>query len=622
MIKELVSKIQKANDAYRIGKPIISDKQYDIIVEELQELDPHNDILTKVGHVIEDSRKTKLPIDMASLSKVKSIDEIYDWIRNKGIPENEDVVITPKFDGLSLCVEESKGFAVTRGDGEYGQKSNEHYKYIGNHLEVRGLIDTLKYTFGEVMMSKNTFISKYSNDFANPRNLVAGLLNSKTVDYSLISSLRDCNYIKYGAQYPDGYIGPKLKTKEELLNLLNLGQTTKVRFHVCKVSELTEELLINLFHTLSPDYEIDGVVIEINKFSLQEKLGRETSSNNPAYSVAFKHESFTETAETEIIGLTWGISKNGLLKPVAQVNPIHLDGVTVSNVTCNNARFVKDMGIGVGSIVKIVRSGMVIPKIIDVVKSVKFEMPTIEGIEIGWNDNEVELITLTETDDQKIKKIISFFKILECDNVGEGVITQIWNAGYKTIKDILELTPNELSKLEGFGKRKSVIVYNSIQSKIKDVKLSKLQHASNLFENLGSRKLVLLEHFTEKPTLDQVMSIEGFAEISAKSYLESYDRFFDFIKDLPITIKKEINVLDEETSSSDLKSMVVVFTGVRRPDLSDIIISRGGKESSGLSKNTTHLICKDKTSTSSKMQKAIDLGVTILSVEELEELLS
>jgi DNA ligase (NAD+) len=148
--------------------------------------------------------------------------------------------------------------------------------------------------------------------------------------------------------------------------------------------------------------------------------------------------------------------------------------------------------------------------------------------------------------------------------------------------------------------------------------LSKLQHATGIFKGLGSKKLLLLEDFVTKPTVDQVMSIEGFAEISAKSYVDSYDEFFNFVKDLPITIAEKVEVVK---TGSDLDGKQFVFTGLRRKDLEDVIESRGGKIGGSVSKNTTHLVMKSKGSGSSKETKAISLGVRILTVEELEDLL-
>ena len=622
MIEQLKENIIEANASYRKGNPIMSDSEYDTLLEELALLSPDDDLLSLVGHVVVDeSRKRRLPIDMASMNKIKSMDDVNDWCRLKGISKSEIVIITPKFDGLSLCVNELDNSASTRGDGTFGQQSDEHYKLIGNHLyedihEDGDPFSTLPftYTYGEVMMGKKKFEDDYSKDFANPRNLVAGLLNSKSIS----ESLKDCDYIKYGA-----ICRTKFSTKKEIIDELNSGQRVKVNYHICMISELTEDLLIDLFHKLSPDYEIDGLIIEINDISIQNRLGRETSSNNPVWARAFKHPSFEQTAESEVIGISWNISKQGLLKPILHINPIKLDGVTVSNVTGNNARFVKDMGIGVGAKVLVKRSGMVIPLIVDVLETVDFIQPTIEGVEVDWNEAGIELITLTETDDQKLKKNVAFFEILEADNVSEGVITQLWEAGHKTIKDILNLTKVDLEKIDRFGKRKASIVFNSIQKSVKDVQLSKLQHATGIFRGLGSKKLVLLEQFTEKPSVDKVMVIDGFAEKSAKSYIDSYDEFFDFIKDLPVTIEEKVEVAPV---GDDLVGKQFVFTGVRRKDLNEVIESRGGKIGSGVSKNTSYLVVKATGSGSSKENKAISLkeggqDIEVVTVEQLEELL-
>jgi len=616
MIEKLEEKIIKANEAYRLGKSIISDKEYDILIDELSEIDPDNKLLTKIGYqIIDESRKRKLPIPMFSMNKVKTLDEINDWVRLKGINTSQTVVITPKYDGLSFCVNELTGESWTRGNGEFGQKSDEHYKLIGNHLE--NLPEPwpksggFKYTFGEVMMLKKVFIDKYSSEFANPRNLVAGLLNSKEVT----NALKDTLYIKYG-----GVLESEFKniytTKSQILTSLNDGQETKVPFKVYPIKDLTHDLLVELFKLWSNDFEIDGLIIEVDYLQTQEILGRETSSGNPSFARAYKSTEFEQVGETEIIDIDWQISKNGFLKPVARLNPIRLDGVTISNVTCNNARFVKDMGLGSGAVVKIVRSGMVIPKIIDVIKTVEFVMPDVPNI--AWNDNGIELITLTETDEQRFKQVVSFFEILETDSFGEGVIKQLWDNGHKSVKDILNLSQSDLEKIDRFGKRKAQIVWNSIRKATTSVSLSKLQHATGIFKGLGSKKLVLLEQFTTKPSVDQILEIEGFAEISAQSYIEGYDKFFEFIDGLPITIQEKV---ESVKVSNDLDGMTFVFTGVRRSDLEDVIESRGGKIGGSVSKTTTHLIMKTVGSGSSKEKKAIELGVTIMTVEQLEELL-
>jgi DNA ligase (NAD+) len=574
--------------------------------------------MNKVGHEVSDeSRKERLPIEMASMNKIKSMEDINDWCRLKGISKNEEVIITPKFDGLSLCVNELSNDAFTRGDGTYGQKSNEHYKLIDNHLYDVENVDPFspidcQFTYGEVMMSKKTFTEKYSNDFANPRNLVAGLLNSKEAT----QSLKDCDYIKYGAIFTPDLMKMRY-TKKEVIDYLNQYQKVKVQYHVCKISELTEELLISLFKEYSIDYEIDGLIIEINNLSLQYTLGRETSSNNPCYARAFKHPSFEQSAETEVIGISWNISKNGALRPIVHIKPVKLDGVTVSNVTGNNARFIKDSGIGIGSIIRVVRSGMVIPLIKEVIYSVEFEMPNIPNIE--WDKRGIDIITKEITEDQKFKQIVAFFEILEADNMGEGNIAILWKNGYKTISDILSISKEDLMDIDGFGDRKSDIILNSIKKSVNNISLPKLQHASNCFVGLGSKKLQLLEHFgyENKPKMDDIIGIDGFAEISANSYLDGFDKFKSFINGLPIVISE---IKKNEKISSEFDGKSFCFTGLRRKDIEMIIESKGGKVSSSVSKNLTYLVAKDINSTSSKLTRASQLGVTLLSIDDLEKM--
>jgi len=207
---------------------------------------------------------------------------------------------------------------------------------------------------------------------------------------------------------------------------------------------------------------------------------------------------------------------------------------------------------------------------------------------------------------------------LEADNVGEGVVKQLWDAGYKSVREVLSLTVSDLEKLDRFGKRKAQIVFDSIRKSVTGVQLSKLQHASGIFQGLGSKKLALLEGFSEKPSLDQIMAIEGFAEISAKIFVDNYDIFLTFVDGLPVTIAEKVEVA---AVGDDLAGKQFVFTGVRRKDLEEIIASRGGIIGGSVSKNTTHLVMKAKGSGSSKETKALSLGVEILTVEELEDLL-
>lgn len=593
-----------ANAAYQAGTPMISDAEYDARIEQVERENPQAEILQAVGSpVIDASRKVRLPMVMASMSKVKTLDEITRWMRLKNIPESTLLVITPKYDGISLCVSESTGVAIQRGDNEFGQLSTPHYALVGNKFEGGG--DEVM-TNGEVVFPRAVFASKYAEQYENGRNTIAGQFNKKEPQ----PILTDAVYIRYGTSELIG--GSKVAE----LQYLNSRQPIKVPYYTAQIGALTEEKLISLYEHFSRDFELDGLIIEVNDGNLRAQLGRETSTLNPAYARAFKGN-FEEVKETVVKSILWNISKRGVIVPILQIEPVKLDGATVSNITGKNARNIVTLGLGAGAVIKAFRSGMVIPEVKEVVKKVPFVMPEIDGVEIRWSASGIDLETVGETDEQNFKKIAAFFEILEIENVSEGIFRQLWEKGYRTIKEIIALTPADLEKLEGFQSRKAQNVYEAIQKSISNVRLSKVQHASGCFKNLGSRKLALCEQFAGKPTLAQVMAIDGFAEQSANEYLTGCDKFAAFIADLPITF----TVAEGKPEGGDLDGKSFVFTGVRRADLEAVITGRGGNIGSGVSKNTSYLVMKEKGSGSSKEQKAIALGVQILTVAELEEML-
>jgi NAD-dependent DNA ligase len=215
--------------------------------------------------------------------------------------------------------------------------------------------------------------------------------------------------------------------------------------------------------------------------------------------------------------------------------------------------------------------------------------------------------------------MVAFFTILDVENVSEGVCAQFYQAGYNTIHKVLNMSRTEMEALDRFGKRKAEIVHNSIHSRLQRVPLSKLQHATGFFKGLGSKKLLLLEHFDKKPSLEEITAITGFSQLSATAYLEAYDKFFDFITGLPIRIEKTEK---QQASSDELEGMSFCFTGVRRKDLEEKIISKGGTIASGVSQSLSYLVMKEKGSGSSKETKALALGVKLLTVDELEAMLN
>jgi NAD-dependent DNA ligase len=644
-ITELELLLDEWNSVYRFeGRSIVPDSVYDKHMDELAELDPDNKRLTKVGETPpNDERKENLPMIMASMNKVKSFEELKAWMLKKSIPLNTILCITPKYDALSglYDVKNEKGW--TRGDGVIGQNSEPHFKDILEKYpkdKLESFLQAYKhapfvYTTGEVIIPKETFLKKHSkialgeDGFDNGRNRVGGLFNKYKKENK--QHLNDIVYMRYGL-----HCGVDLDKSKQLDILNDYFNNPEVPYKLHTIDELSTEYLADLFKEWSKTFEIDGLIIEVNDAKLRNSIKPEKSTKdnpevmNPSYARAYK-AGFEEVKETTVLNLKLEISKLGFLIPVAEVEPTMLDGAEVTNVTCNNAKMVYDFGIGQGAILKICRSGMVIPYIIDVVKKSEeyFLFPTncpCCNTTLIWNDTNTHLMCTNENcTERKIKQITSFFDILDVKGVRETTFRQLYNSGYDTIQKILAMSIDDLKTIDRMGETKASNTYDSIHSKIDDITLSKLQHASGFFSDqntgfsLGSKKLLLLEHFTQKPSVSDVKEIDGFSDSSALLYCSNYDRFFEWAKTLSVSIKKEKETI---ITSDNCIGKTFIFTGIRRKDLEEIIKQQGGKVVDSISRNCTHLIMKTIGSGSNKEKKALEYNMIIWTVEQLENFLN
>jgi len=595
------------NQAYRTGEAMASDRDYDALLESLPTEDP---LRQQIGFEIGDQRKTALPIAMYSMDKVKSIDELHKWMESKSIDADEDIIVTPKYDGLSFLVQPSTGKAYTRGNGTIGQRSDEHFKKLSESKNFC-IPDSLgeRHLIGEVIMSRAVFLAKYAEKYRNPRNLVAGLFNQKQPD----AMLTDVDFIAYG-------IGEELESKSTALQMIEQYNIVKLPHLKMPLQELDDLKLLELFECWNQAYEIDGLIVEIDNRERRLSLGREKNAN-PAYSRAWKGFS-AQTAETTIVGITFQVSKDGRLAAVAQVKPVSLDGVTVSNVTLYNASMMVEKGWGLGAKVKIIRSGMVIPKIIETLSAIEPNLPTTCPschTAVVWNDNRVHLVCSNQSHCRSIltQAMVSFFKVMEIEEVGEKLVEQLYDAGYTTIAAIMKLTPNDFNALDRFAERKANLIYDSIHNKCKDVPLERVQHASGCFVGLGTKKLALVSHFRDKahqPTLEELLQIDGYSEISARAYLDGIDDFWNFLDALPISIAPQQKL---DLSNAPMKDMRLCFTGFRDKGLETLVESCGGKIVSGINAKTTHLVAKDIEGHSSKLKKARELGLVVWTQADL-----
>lgn len=347
--------IEKFNHAYRNGNNIISDAVYDA----LESMTGNED---EVGYDINDNsaRKQPLPIDLSSLSKVKSYEEYVKWVSNRGIASDTYATITPKYDGISLLSQLGDRGVWTRGRKGDGLRSDGHIaKMLGSKqfkfkMNPPTALKDCSFVNGEAIIKRQVFEdADYRSEYANSRSFVASCYSRDDVTEDIC----DIDYIAYSA--PEEF-----DDKDKMMDAFNEINEVKVPYTKIKFGDITDEVLQELFLEYGKEYEIDGLVIDINDQYLRDEFGKEPNGN-PKYAVAWKGFS-EESKETTIVGVEQKTGKTGNIALVAELDPIVLDNTTVSRVTLYNAKFVVDNNIEIGTKVTIIKSGNIIPKIIAV----------------------------------------------------------------------------------------------------------------------------------------------------------------------------------------------------------------------------------------------------------------
>lgn len=616
-IAKLAYKLRSWNIAYRKGTPIVSDLEFNREEDLLREQDPKNQYFTQIGiDPLEIStKKVKLPMQMASMHKLKLLKEIQNWVKRNEL-ENELFVLTPKFDGFSILDDEIFKKKYSRGDGEFGNDITKMF----NHTKEKSSSKFPSRFFGEGIILRRIFEEKYSKEilgidgYENPRNMVASLFNPETKSPD-IDKLKDVHFIRYGC---DSQI-----SKQDQLIKCNVLNRIQVPYRTCGVDFLTEENLNSLFNIWNLDFELDGIIIDINSYETRERLGRETNGN-PKFARAFKgnFETVKNTWIKKIIDQT---SKDGFITPVAEIEPIRLDGATVTNVTLYNYRFLKDNKLGILAKIRVKRSGGVIPKIVGVLEpALEVKIPkTIDGVFTEWDENEVELRLVKKTDKWKIQEILHFFRTFDIEEFGEPSVQAFYNAGFDTIERILKIKEQDISRISGFGRKKADFFLKEFQDKIRSgSEIEKIMCSSNIFKGLGEKTLKIInEHIKEAKDLtlneEFLTEIDGIGKEKSKMYLNSISDFWDWYETYGklIPIKEEEKVLKE---SEKFKGQKICFTGFRDIAIEKKIVSNGGEVVPGVSKQTTLLVVKDLMSNSSKVSKARDFGIKIVQREEFK----
>lgn len=609
--KDLENMIIYAKDQYFNDPDNVSmtDNEYDIVKEYLERKHPKSKIINEVGAPIDKVGKVNLPYEMWSMDKIKpTTDALVKWTQKYNEPS--DYVISAKLDGVSgmYSTENNQQKLYTRGNGIIGQDVSHLIPYLNLPKEENIVIR------GEFLISKDNFEKYYKEKSANPRNLVAGIVNKQKVTKNEFDHL---DFVGYEV------IKPEVKPSYQLQYLLDLNVNT-VKFESSKV--LSNEFLSSKLVSWRENYkyEIDGIIVTHDKLYSRK-------SGNPLHAFAFKMVLSDQVAEAKVVDVLWTPSKDGYLKPKIRIEPIQLGGVKIEYATAFNAAFVENNKLGIGAIVELVRSGDVIPHIMKVTSPAeKLKMPNEKYV---WNETHIDIM-LENKENNKIvilKNISGFFKDIGVDGLSVGNTKKIIDGGFDTIEKILAMTKDDFLKLDGFKETLANKLHNGIKEKIENTSLVKLMSATNIFgRGLGEKKIkpimeelpdILVSNESPIIKIEKVSKVKSVANKTAQLFVEKIPLFLEFLKKANLEHKLKVTPkpVSEKDKSHPLFEKKIVITGFRNKELENKIINVGGELSTSVSKNTFIVIAKDIDDETGKVMQAKEKSIPIVTMEQFEE---
>jgi NAD-dependent DNA ligase len=619
--KELETIIEYANEKFfNTNKPIMEDAIYDILIDFLKNKYPKSLILKKIGANVKSKNKVKLDYWLGSMNKIKPDGkELNKWLEKY----NDDYVLSDKLDGISaLLIYRTNGNInmYIRGTSSEGTDITSLLKYINvpsydiiKKSKYKANKDDILMAFrGELIIKKNIFIENWSKKMKNARNTVSGLVHSKNINPKLAN---DTNLVIYEI------IDPLFLPKDQLIISKKLGFNT-VSYIIYKSIDYI--ILSNYLkkRRIESEYIIDGVIVTNN--GIYER----NIKSNPDYSFAFKDILEDQITEATINNIEWNISKDGLIKPVLIINPVNIGGVTITRVTGNNARNIVDNKLGKDAIIKLIRSGDVIPKIIEVIKPAKkIDMPDIEW---EWNETEIDIISKEENNkDILIKNIYYFFSSLDTKGLGIKIAEKLFNNGLNSVIKILKASVNDLKKIEGFKEKSSENLINSIKKSTQNIELSKLILSTNkLGHGIGEERIkIILDRYpnilddynkwTKIEFINKLKELNGLEEKTSTIIVNNFDeliKFYNEIKDY-ITIKKNKIIKNIYTDKN------IVISGFRDSILKSFLENSGAKVTNSINKKTDLLIVKNEdilNNPTDKVKKALDLKINIILKSKIQ----
>lgn len=651
-IKKLVDILHKASISYyRDDNPVISDKQYDDLYDELESLEKETGVIysnsptQNVGSkAVSELDKVKHTHPMLSLAKTKSVDDLIKVYNNK------NSILSLKMDGLTICLTYDNGVltkAETRGDGHVGELVTHNAKVFENiplaisikeHYEIEGEA-VITYEDFEAINQLLPADKKYKN----PRNLAAGSV--RQLD-SGIASQRHLKFIAWKVP------GENYSMVSGLNKAKRLGFTVVPYVYLWpdQINKLDNEELRDIFEQQIQElknvadtlgYPIDGLVLTYDNIQYGKSLGM--TGHHPKHSIAYK---FYEDEEvSRLRDVEWSIGKTGQLTPVAIFDPVEIEGTTVNRASLHNVSIFKDLKLGIGDEITVYKANAIIPQIREnLTKSGTLEVPLVCPV-CGYpteiqkdNDSEVLICTNPCCKTKLIKRLTHFVsrKCMNIDGLSEETLTKFVEWGWvKNLFDVYNLTPHysELSKMSGFGTRS----VKKLQDAIENSKNIELDHfiAALSIPGIGTsqakelaKKFKTWEAFEEAGCGNFDFSkLDSFGEVANKKIRHWFVSMYQ--EDRIPQLVRNLKFIGENDTNKDerLAGLTFVITGSlhhfeNRDALKRELESRGAKVSGSVSAKTSYLINNDIDSTSSKNKKAKQLNIPIVNEEYIIGMLS
>lgn len=636
-IKELEEQILYHNHRYHeLNDPEISDSEYDEMVAELKVLDPESYVLYEVGAAVSHGNTVKHDRVMGSLEKVHSKEELKEWMAK--FPPGTEFAVAPKIDGgaIKLEFDDCKLFrASTRGNGEIGKEVTD------NAMMAKCIQNTVPFSHpmeirGEIYMTKEVFkkLVEEGADLTHERSAACGSIGTKD---PRDTRERDLSFFVYDYDIPDEF-KDEVKTEIDKMNFFtdnfNMDYVKLVPLRIDQVDQM-----IDVAERKRSDmpFRIDGLVISVNDLAQSKALGLK-AERYPQGKVAFKFPA--ERAVTKLIGIKWQVGRTGVITPVAELEPVSLDGSMVASPTLHNLSQIHKKGITIGCTVEIEKAGDIIPQVIRVVESpdghedgncfdyagsINYPMtcPSCDSKTVQDEEGVNVWCTNPSCPAQLSRAIENWVTALDIKGIGPRVIEDLVDKGLvKSIPDLYAVSREDMIMVKG-GDRAAGIVFEALESK-KSIPLAiflqglGVNWLGRTFSKEIAKKFKTLDAVLEQSYEDYI-AMEGIGESKARSFANGLSA----AKPMIDVLRQIVNVESVVENDGPLKGVSVCITGsLTQPKkvYHDAVERLGGEAWTSVKTGLTYLV-QNEDKESSKSKKAKQLGIPIVSEYELKEML-